>query len=132
MEQIYAASSKRLPDEARLMLTVADEAAKSDNRDVEFITYIEEGKKMAKKKDELDGKTSDAAPEETAEQPPTEETPAEEAAAPAPVTDHPVAVDVVSMAKDLKVLHAAVRWLAATRSPTEQAEFYQAFPVLKR
>jgi hypothetical protein len=111
------------------MLTVADESGKSDNRDVDSITHIEEGKKMAKaKKNENNviDETSDAAPEETAEQPP-----AEEAAAPAPVVDHPAAVDVVSMAKDLKVLHAAVRWLVATRSPTEQQEFYLAFPALK-
>jgi len=67
------------------------------------------------------------APEETAGQ--TAE-PTEDVAV--PVVEHLTEDDVRAVIKDLKVLHAAVRWLAATRSPTEQAEFYLAFPTLKR
>jgi hypothetical protein len=51
---------------------------------------------------------------------------------PAPkVEGHSAQVDSVSLAQEVKVLRAAVRMLAASKSPTELENFFISFPTLR-
>jgi hypothetical protein len=133
------------------MLTVENERRIEDNESIG-------GHEMAKKDKDLssdavveaalpveDAAIVDAVVEikpDTSPEPPagtsTPETPAE-AATPAvknqPDPDydveHRAAIDVVQLAKDVKVLRAAVRMLAASKSPSEAENFFTLFPDLK-